>query len=444
MDIVIKNGIIVNSMGTMRADIGIEGDTIVAIGEGLHASVEIDAKGQPVTPGGVDIHTHLQYHVGDWDTADSFATGTLAAAFGGTTTVMDFVEAKPEETLLAALERRQQQAAEQAYIDYSLHMSITPSDLSKLEQVPQVLQAGCPTFKHYMAYGFCLSQDQLYDSFEAIGRAGGMAIVHAENWPIICKLIAKSLNQGRTHARNHPRCRPAELEGQAIAAAGSIAKLTNTDLFIFHITCGEGAEQLSIMRNAGQRVWGETCPHYLCLNSEIFEQLGNLAICSPPIREKEQAQRLLQAVISGTISSISTDHCPFTKAQKFSKTKFNEVPGGLSSIETRLMLVSSLPGITPERWVDACCTQPARLMGLTQKGSLAPGYHADIVIWNPSGKLTFSTETLHEQADWTPYEGWQVTSVPETVLSRGQVIIQNGQALGKPGRGQYQPRFLDN
>lgn len=442
MDLVIKNGTVVTATAVFPADIAIHQGKIAAIGQDLSGERTISAAGKLVVPGGVDIHTHLQYHVGGFDTADDFASGTRAAAFGGTTTVMDFVETHPEETMAQALERRKSQAAAGSCLDFSLHMSILPSDMSKLGQIPALIANGCPTFKHYMAYGFALNDAQLLQSFQAIAQAGGTAIVHAENWDIIQTLIEQSLAQGHVHPRFHPLCRPAAFEGQAVGKALDIAALAQARLFIFHITCREAVERLSQARHRGQPAWGETCPHYTCLDSDVFEKLGPLPICAPPIRESAQRQALVNALVNGDIQSVSTDHCPFTVAEKHSATTFNRVPGGMTSIETRMMLIKNLPGMTLERWVDCCCTTPARLMGLEHKGQIAPGFDADIVLWDNAGTHTIKQSALHEAADWNAYEGVTLQGKPETVISRGQIIVQDGEFLAHPGQGHYIERHL--
>ncbi len=442
MGIVIKNARIVNATGTCAGDIAIDAQgKIAAIGADLSGETVIDAEGRLVTPGGVDVHTHLQYHVCGCDTSDTFASGMRAAAFGGTTTVMDFVEAQPQEPLAQALERRRAQAQGNAFIDYSLHMSRLPDDIGKLDQVRDLVQQGCPTFKHYMAYGFALDDGQLYRSFQAIAQAGGMAVVHAENWAVIQQLIADLVQAGETHPRNHLKSRPAPLEGQAVGRALDVAALTQAPIYICHMTCREDVEQLMRARHQGLRAWGETCPHYLCLNEDVFETLGALAVCSPPIRPEAQRQALVTALLQGELHTVSTDHCPFTKAEKYAPGAFNKTPGGLSAIESRLMLVRDLPGMSLERWVDCCCTTPARVMGLTSKGQLAPGFDADLVIWEDAPH-TLSADTLHERADWSPYEGRQVSCRPQTVMSRGEIIVRGGEFLAQPGRGRYLARRL--
>lgn len=441
MDLVISGGTLVTATSTFQGDVGIAGGRIVAVGADLPGERRLDARGRLVTPGGVDVHVHLQYRVGGLDTADDYLSGTRAAALGGTTTVVDFVEADPEERLLDALERRRAQAA-QAVIDYGFHMTIKPGDLRKLDQVREVVEAGCPSFKHYMAYGFCLDDGQLLASFRALAAAGGLAIVHAENWDVIQALIRERLEAGDREPSWHPRCRPAEFEAQAAGRALDLAELTGVPLYIFHVSCGEVVERLAAARARGVRVWGETCPQYLYLDDTAFERLGPLPICSPPIREADQRRRLRQALHSDGLQVVSTDHCPFCRADKHAAPDFSRVPGGVPSLEARMMLVGSLPGMTPSRWVDLCCTTPARIMGLTRKGRLEPGCDADVVLWDPQAERTLSVDNLHENVDWTPFEGVTVRGVPETVLRRGEVLVEGGEFVGGAGGGRFVPRTL--
>ncbi|MCR5662518.1 MAG: dihydropyrimidinase [bacterium] len=440
MELVIANGTLVTPNAVFKADIGINGEHIAEIGENLKGDRVIDASGCLVTPGGIDEHVHLQYFVGGFNTSDNFENGTKAAAFGGTTTVIDFAEAKPEETLADALARRINDAKD-SVIDYSIHMSVLPTDMNKLDQIDDLVRNGCPTFKHYTAYAFTLSDAEIFKSFQAIAKAGGMAVVHAENWDIIRELINQHVSAGHTHPRYHPVCRPALFEGEAAGKILCIAQATSAKTCIFHITCEEAAEKLRQAKLTCNHVWGETCPHYICLDSSIFEKIGNLAICSPPIREASHGQALLKALIAGDIDTVSTDHCPFMKSEKFSADSFNKAPGGLSSIETRMMLLRGLPGLSLERWVEVCCANPARLMGLERKGHLLPGFDADIVIWDEK-KRTITSGSLHENADWSPYEGREVISAPKTVIARGREIISGGKFLGEKGYGKYQKRKL--
>ncbi|MBQ7502468.1 amidohydrolase family protein [bacterium] len=445
MDLIIKNGILIAGGEAVKGDIAVNNGKIAAIGDNLSefcsAERTIDAQERLVTPGGVDVHAHMSYHVAGCDTTDTFASGTLAALFGGTTTTMDFVEALPEETLQEALDRRRAQAEKECCTDFSLHMSILPSDMDKLDQVFDLTSSGCPSFKHYTAYGFALDDLQLCKSLQTISEAHGLAVVHAENWGVIQALVAKHLRYKHTDASFHPLCRPAEFEAEAVHRVLELARLTRAEIFLFHQSCRQDIDEIIQARRDGLTVYAETCPHYTCLDSSIFHKMGNLPVCSPPIREEGHQKPLAQALINGFIDSVSSDHCPFTRAEKNRAQAFNQVPGGLSSVETRMMLIKDLPGMSLGKWVEVCCANPAKIVGLNCKGQINIGFDADIVVWSRE-PYTIKAETLHEKADWSPYENYTVSSHPETVISRGETVIDNGRFLGKTGRGRYIERFL--
>lgn len=449
-DLVIKNGTIVTASQSYAADIGVVGDQIAAIDQNLHGRTEIDAQGKLVTPGAVDIHVHMQMPLGNFLSSDDFFTGTRAAAHGGTTTIVDFVEPEPDESLGEALIARRESADPKVTIDYGLHMTIGPAEIDKLDQLPDVCDAGSPSFKLYMAYGFCLSDDQLMVALEAIRDVNGLPVIHTENWPIITALIARNLSAGNGSPPWHPRCRPAVMEGEAAGRAIDIATLVGTRLHIFHITCEDVIQRLSSARNKGIQVTGETCPQYLVLTQDVYERPGvegALPVCSPPIRGKSSQEALWRALGQGDLQVVSTDHCPFTRADKATGLgDFSRIPGGVPSVEMRFPALYSsgvrTGRITPNQWVDICSTTPARIAGFDRKGDIALGYDADIVIFDPDEHVILAEETLHEEVDWTPYDGLLVQGWPQVTISRGEVIVENGVFFGRPGRGQFIPRHF--
>jgi dihydropyrimidinase len=451
-DVVIRGGRVVTSDGIFESDVGVIGERIAALGSDLSGSRTIDASGCLVIPGGVDPHVHLEYPVAGLRSADDYFTGTRAAALGGTTTVIDFVEAKEDQRLVDGLADRRRPADEKAVIDFGFHMTIKPEDLEKLDQVEEAVAAGCPTFKHYMAYAFCLNDGQLLRSFKAIARAGGLAIVHAENWDVIQALIAENLANGRTGPHWHPRSRPRRFEGQAAGRAIDLAEEAGLPLYIFHISCPEVVTQMAAARARGAQVWGETCPQYLVLDCSLFDRpgaAGALPVCAPPIREKAVQEPLWSALAIGEIQAVSTDHCPFTVAEKAANLdNFSKIPGGVPSIESRLTLIYShgvsTGKLSLSQWVDRCCTAPAKLMGLPSKGRIAIGCDADLVVFDPAIERTLSVETLHENVDWSPYEGMAVHGVCRDVLSRGEVIVEDRNFVGQAGRGRFQRRALES
>ena len=448
-DLVIKNGTLITAETTTRADIGIRRERIAALGETLFGEREIDAAGKLVTPGAVDIHVHMQMPLpGGVTSADNFFTGTRAAAFGGTTTIIDFVAPEPAESLLAALTARRAEADPQVVIDYGLHMTLGPAEIDKLAQVPAAYEAGCGSFKLYMAYGFRLNDAQLLQALQAIKGVGGLPVIHAENWEIICTLVAQNLTAGRTEPHWHPRSRPALFEGEAAGRVIDMAAYLGMPLHIFHVSCAEVVARIEAARAKGLPISGETCPQYLFLTQEAYDApgiAGTLPVCAPPLRPQADQDALWQALHLGQLQLITTDHCPFTQADKArGLDDFSQIPGGVPGIEMRFPAIYSrgVRGglLTLNQWVDLCCTTPARLVGLDHKGKIAVGQEADLVIFDPEKRVTLSTETLHENVDWTPYEGLEIQGWPSMTLSRGEVIVASGQFKGEAGRGRFIPR----
>lgn len=455
-DLVIKNGTVVTAETTYQADIGIQGERITAItacgvDNPLQGQREIDATGKLITPGAIDVHVHHQMPLNTGVTsADDFFTGTRAAAFGGTTTIIDFVDTKPEQTMLEALAARQAEARDKVIIDYGLHMTIGPDDIAKLEQLPAVYEAGCASFKLYMAYGFALHDGQLMQALEAVRNVGGLPIVHAENWDVICMLVARNVAAGHVEPYWHPRSRPSIMEGEAAGRVIDLAMLVNTPVYIFHVSCAEVVSRIAEARRRGQPVYGETCPQYLFLTEAAYEEPGiegALPVCSPPLRQPQDQARLWDALALDNLQVVSTDHCPFKRDDKArGLTDFSQIPGGVPSIEMRFSAVYAF-GVgsgyfSVNRWVDICCTTPARLFGLTHKGAIAVGYDADVVIFDPKREMLLTSDTLHENVDWTPYDGLFVTGWPAVTISRGEVIVENGVFQGNLGRGRFVKRKL--
>ena len=448
-DLVIRGGTLVSDTAVFDADVAVNGQTIAAIGHNLHGRRELDATGKYVIPGGIDIHVHLQMPIGRFTSADDFYHGTRAAAFGGTTTIVDFVETAPEQTMLQALAARQALAADKVTIDYGLHMTIGPTDIAKLDQVADARAAGCGSFKLYMAYGLRLTDGELLRALEAIRDAGALAVVHAENWDVITTLIGRNLAAGRTTPHWHPRSRPAPLEAEAAGRVIDIAAWVGAPVHIFHVSCAATAECIAAAKARGLAVTGETCPQYLYLTQDVYDRPGvegALPVCSPPLRPAADRDALWDALASGVLDLVSTDHCPFTRAEKATGLDdFSQIPGGVPSIESRLALVyeglvnraSGDRAAALSRWVDVCATTPARLLGFGHKGCLLPGYDADIVIFDPEVVHVIDPDSLHETAGWTPYDGVTLSGQVVTTISRGEIIADHGEWLGVPGRGRY-------
>ncbi|MEM6281094.1 MAG: dihydropyrimidinase [Chloroflexota bacterium] len=451
-DLVIKNGRVVNADASFVADIAIDDGTIVAIGVGFAGKREINAAGMLVTPGAVDIHVHMQLELPGATSSDTFFTGTRAAASGGTTAIVDFVECKRRETMLSALNRRRKQADSQVVIDYGLHMTIGPHEIDKLDQIPDAIDAGCASFKLYMAYGHYLDDGQLYRALSALSEHGGFPVIHAENWRVIEALVAENLAAGNTSPKYHPISRPARIEAEAAGRAIDIASYVGTPLHIFHVGCDATAQRIATARDAGYAITGETCPQYLMLSEDLYSRSGldgALPVCAPPLRTHRDRSAMWKALKQGILQIVATDHCPFTMEQKqygLDSGDFSKIPGGVPSIEARFPLIYShgvVEGeLTENEWVALCCTRPAQMFGFTRKGVIAPGYDADIVIFDPNDEWVITPDSLHENCDWTPYNGTRVTGRVRSTFVRGHAIIEDGAFVGTQGSGQFVQRNI--
>ena len=450
MDLVIRNGTLITPGGVFPADVGIAGERIGALGEELRGAVEIDATGCYVLPGAIDPHVHLQMPVGDYASSDDFTSGAVAAALGGTTTVIDFVEPEPGEPLLDALEKRRAEADSRVAVDYGLHTTIPTwhaAHPETLDTLPEVMTAGVPSFKLYLAYeGLRLDDAQLYRALKAIAGVGGLPIIHCENGPLCETLRAQAVAQGNTAPIYHPLTRPPRQEAEAVSRAIDVAALAGSPLYVMHVSCAEAAARIAAARARGEPVHGETCPQYLALTADALDgPHGERFICAPPLRSEADQSALWHALAQGDLDTLATDHCPFTADEKAGHADFTSIPGGLPSIEVRLSLAYTLGvragRLTPERWVEVCCAAPARLLGLAHKGRLSPGFDADLVIFDPQRRVTIQAgKTLHERVDWSPYEGMTVQGWPRHVLSRGRVIVRDGEFVGEPGWGRFVSR----
>jgi dihydropyrimidinase len=456
-DTVICNGTLVTPAGPRQADLGIAGETIAAIGHGLAGRVVIDAAGKLVIPGGIDPHVHLEMPAGAVQSSDDWVTGTIAAACGGTTTVIDFVEPEPVEAqglapLQTALAARRGQAEGRAVVDFGLHMTLLDAKPATLAAIPAVVAAGCLSFKTYMTYSFKLTDDVLIAAMDAVGKAGGMVMVHAENDAGIAFLRQELVAAGHVEPRYHPISRPAGMEVEAIERALALADAAGCPAYIVHISTGRGAAAVAAARDRGQAAFGETCPQYLVLTDAEFDRPGFEGakfICSPPLRKAEDNAALWALLGRGDLQTVGTDHCPFFyRGEKDLGQKdgayppFTRIPGGMPGIESRLALLYTFGvrtgRLTIERWVDVCCTAPARIFGLGgRKGSLTVGADADVVIFDPEKQVTLGRDVLHENCDYTPYDGRQLQGYPVLTMLRGRVIARDGQFVGGAGGGKF-------
>ena len=447
-DLAIKNGRVVTAANSFSADIGIIGEKIAAIDQGIHGKRLIDADGKLVLPGAVDPHVHLEMPQGVVVSSDDFETGTIAAACGGTTTIIDFVEPEGDERLLEALVKRRAQADSRAVIDYGLHMTLVNARETTLAQVPDALKAGCSSYKTYTIYeGFYLEDDAMINVLEAVHSAGGLVIVHAENRHIVKHLQDKFLAAGQVEPRFHPRSRPPIVEAEAVQRVLALAEVAGCPLYVVHISTRLGVEALQQARFRGQTAFGETCPQYLLLTDARYNQPGFEGakfVCSPPLRPADNPPALWDGLTHGHLQTVGSDHCPFNYAEQKIRggDTFTQIPNGMPGIEARLALLYTFGVgqgcLSLNRWVEVCCTDPAKIFGLyPKKGTLAPGADADIVIFDPEREFTLSQEVLHEQVDYTPYEGFNLRGYTEMTIARGQVLCQDGEFIGPKGHGRF-------
>ncbi len=452
-DLVIRGGTLVTAAETIQADLAINGEQIAAIGRDLLGERLLDARGKLVIPGGVDPHVHLQMPQGATVSSDNWETGTIAAAHGGTTTVIDFVEPEPGETLIAAYEKRRAEADgtnqphNGAVIDYGLHMTLSQPALDHLDEVPDCVAAGMTSFKTYTTYeGMKLTDAEMLRAMAAVRDARGLMLTHCENDAIIQSATQHCRATGPASATSHPRSRPDIAEREAIQRQLTLANHCGVPLYIVHVSTSIGAEIIATQRLHTNLVYAETCPQYVWLDDTRFDAPDFESakfICSPPLRGRDIQRNLLHALLAGNLQTIGTDHCPFNfVGQKdLGRDDFTRIPGGLPGVEARLALMHHLLSGALNRWVEVCCTNPAKIFGLyPRKGTLMPGADADIVIFDPAREVTITHDLLHENVDYTPYEGITVHGWPETTLSRGAIIVQHGEFMGAPGRGCYLKR----
>ena len=445
-DLVIKGGTILTSTGTVQADIGILGEKVAEISSGLSGREQLSAEQMWVLPGGVDAHVHLEMPTALTETSDTWRTGSKAAALGGTTTLIDFVEpGYSNQPLMEAFEERLKQARRQSAIDFGFHMTLCSADAGTLNQIESVIRAGMPSFKVYTTYtGFHLKDEQLLAVLKAVGQAGGLTIVHAESDAIIQDAVGVLKAAGRQSVRDFPFSRPPVAEQEAIQRVLALAAYASAPVYIVHVSTRAGADAVARSRKNKQAVWGETCPQYLlldetALSADGFE--GAKFVCCPPLRTARDQEALWAALQKNDLQTIGTDHCAFNFAgqKDLGKESFLDIPSGLPGIELRMALLYTYGvktgRLSPTQWVNLCCTAPARLFGLyPRKGDLQPGSDADIVIFDPRPTERVTHSNLHENVDYTPYEGMELAGKVLTTLLRGQILVKNGTWVeGHPG-----------
>ncbi|RQW20324.1 dihydropyrimidinase [Bacillus sp. C1-1] len=450
---VIKNGTIVTASDTYQADLLIENEKITGIGSAAtfgNVDDTIDATGCFVFPGGVDPHTHLDMPFGGTVTKDNFETGTIGAAFGGTTTIIDFCLTEKGEPLQKAIQTWHDKSAGKAAIDYSFHLMIGEMTEDVLKELPAVISnEGITSFKVFMAYKNVFQADDatLFETLLKAKELGALVMVHAENGDVIDFLTKQALANGQTDPIYHALTRPVEAEGEATGRACQLTALAGSQLYVVHVTCAEAVKQIEEARKRGADIWGETCPQYLVLDEEALRKAdfeGAKYVWSPPLRPKEHQDTLWNALKTGGLQTIGSDQCSFDfDGQKsLGKDDFTKIPNGGPIIEDRMSIVYSegveKGRISLNQFVDVTSTRAAKLFGMyPKKGSISVGADADLVLFDPSIERTLSVTTHHLAVDYNAFEGMQVKGVPRTVLSRGQVIVHDGSYIGLPGDGVF-------
>ncbi len=471
--LLITGGTVVSSTGRLAADVLVDGETIVAVlapgstllGSDLAASVDrvVDATGKYVIPGGIDAHTHMQLPFGGTEASDTFESGTVAAAWGGTTSIIDFAVQKTGEAVETGLAAWHEKARGNCAVDYGFHQIIGGVDEQSLKAMETLVDEGISSYKLFMAYpGVFYSDDaQILRAMQKAAELGLMTMMHAENGPAIDVLAQQLYDQGKTTPYFHGVARAWQMEAEATHRAIMLADLTQAPLYVVHVSAKQAVAQLAAARDRGKNVFGETCPQYLYLSLE--EQLGATGdpawgdfegakwVCSTPLRSRADGHQdaMWQGLRTNDLQMVSTDHCPFCmKDQKeLGRGDFRAIPNGIGSIEHRMDLLYQgvVTGqITLERWVELTSTTPARMFGLYgTKGVIAPGADADIVVYDPAGHTSIGVgKTHHMNMDYSAWEGYEIDGHVDVVVSRGSVVVSDGAFHGRAGHGRYLKRGL--
>ena len=456
MRTIIRNGRIVTAVDDYHADLMIEGGQVVMIARSIEADADrvIDAKGRLVLPGGIDPHTHMDLPFGGTSSSDDFNTGTVAAAHGGTTTIIDFAVQYKGQALNQALDVWFAKAEGKASIDYGFHLICTDLPDERLPEIRSMIDQGVSSFKLFMAYPgvFLVDDATIFKAMGVAGEAGGLICMHAENGVVIDAIVKKAIAEGRTAPKYHALTRPTKAEAEGVHRAIALAEMANTAVYIVHLSCDDALQEVTRARDNGVPAYAETCPQYLFLDYSVYERPGFEGakwVMTPPIREKWNQDKLWRGLRFNDLQVVSTDHCPFCfKEQKeLGKDDFSKIPNGGPGVEHRMSLIYNggvAEGrISINRFVEITSTNAAKIFGLfPRKGTIAVGSDADIVIFDPDEEMTISAKTHHMNVDFSCYEGKKVRGVTKTVLSRGDVVIDEGQYVAKPGRGQFLKRGL--
>src|SRR5580700_4644080 len=451
-DTIIANGRVVTATDTYASDLAISDGKITALGQNLprdNATKIIDAAGKYVLPGGIDVHTHLDMPFGGTCSADDFETGTRAAAFGGTTCLIDFAIQYKGQTLRTAFDTWMKKASGKAVADYSFHCIITDLADAQLEEMNALVREGVTSFKLFMAYPgvFMLDDGSIFKAFQATAKNGGLVCMHAENGNAIDVIVQQALAEGKRAPKYHALTRPTTAEAEATSRAIALAEMAGCPVYIVHLSCNEALEKVREARDRGLPAYAETCPQYLYLslenmNAPGFE--GAKYVFTPPLREKWHQEKLWQGLTRDHLQVVSTDHCPFCfKEQKeMGIGDFTKIPNGGPGVEHRMSLIytGGVHGkrFSPNRFVQLVSTAPAKLFGLfPRKGTIAVGSDADLVVFDPNEEQVISVKTHHMRVDYSMFEGTRIKGVPKTVLLRGRPVIEEGKLVGRAGSGEF-------
>jgi dihydropyrimidinase len=449
MDLIIRNGTIVTASNSVQADVGIKDGQIVQLGLELGPSAkEIDATGMLLLPGGVDVHTHVDYQFFGCQSADDFESATTAAAFGGVTTIVDYAFPEPGETIEQNVSRWHKKAQNKTLIDYSIHPTILEPNEKIIGEIGDAVAEGYSSFKFFMT-GFAKFNElvpQYLRAIKEVGRQGALACVHAEDEGIISHKIDELRREGKRGIHHFADSRPRLAEGLAVQRTVTMGRYVESPIYLVHISCEEAAEPIHEARARGQVVYGETRPIFLHLSRERYEEDNpERYVGWPPLREPDQREVMWAGLRRNDLQTVGTDHCGWSLCHKQAHTEVDELIAGMSNLETFLAMMHSegvaKGKISLGRMVDVCATTPAKLFGLfPQKGTIDIGSDADIVIFDPNKAVVVDETKLHSNADYDVFDGWTVQGWPVTTLSRGEVIVSEGKLRGRPGRGRHVKR----
>ena len=456
MRTVIKNGRIVTAVDDYNADILVEDGKVSMIAKSIDIDADkvIDASNRLVIPGGIDPHTHMDLPFGGTSSSDDFNTGTVAAAHGGTTTIIDFAVQYKGQALNEALDVWFAKAEGKASVDYGFHLICTDLPDERLPQIRSLIDQGVTSFKLFMAYPgvFLVDDATIYKAMRTAGEAGGLICMHAENGVVIDAIVKAALAEGKTAPKYHALTRPTKAEAEGVHRAIALADMAHSPVYIVHLSCSDALDEVTRARDNGIPAFAETCPQYLFLDYSVYEQPGFEGakwVMTPPIREKWNQDKLWRGLQFNDLQVVSTDHCPFCfKEQKeLGRDDFSKIPNGGPGVEHRMSLVYNggvaQGRISLNRFVEITSTAAAKIFGLfPRKGTIAVGSDADIVVFDPNEEMTISAKTHHMNVDFSCYEGMKVKGVTKTVLSRGEVVIEEGKYVGKQGHGGFLKRGL--